>query len=142
MGDIFGIGIEELLFIGILIALLFGPESIPKIARTAGRALNKLFRSPLYKEGRQIRQQIRDIPAMLARLAELEEIQKNLNSEINDLKTAMNVDADGKLSESLASIRQAAQASIQPPAEEQPAPPAPSPTLTQSPSDAQPNVDQ
>ena len=108
MGEIFGIGIEELLFIGILIALLFGPESIPKIARGAGKLLNRLFRSPLYKEGQQLRKQIRDIPTALARLAELEDLQKNLNSEIKDLKAAMNVDSDGKLSETIASLKDAA----------------------------------
>ena len=89
MGDIFGIGIEELIFVGILIALLFGPESIPKMARTAGRALNRLFRSPLYREGQQIRKQIQDLPAALARLAELEEMQKNLNHEISDLRRSI-----------------------------------------------------
>jgi len=86
MGEIFGIGIEEMIFIGVLLALLFGPESIPRIARTAGRLLNRLFRSPLYREGVKIRKQINDIPAALARLAELEELQKNLNAEIRDLK--------------------------------------------------------
>ena len=55
MGEIFGIGIEELIFVGILIALLFGPESIPKMARTAGRALNRLFRSPLFRSVKSIK---------------------------------------------------------------------------------------
>jgi sec-independent protein translocase protein TatB len=89
MGEIFGIGIEELIFIGILLALLFGPESIPRMARTAGRLLNRLFRSPFYRETQQIRKQIQDIPSALARLAELEEMQKSINSEIQDLKAAM-----------------------------------------------------
>ena len=108
MGEIFGIGIEEMIFIGVLLALLFGPESIPRIARTAGRLLNRLFRSPLYREGVKIRKQINDIPAALARLAELEELQKNLNAEIRDLKHA--IDPAVKMSqESL----EAAQAQIQ-----------------------------
>ena len=89
MGEILGIGIEELIFVGILIALLFGPESIPKMARTAGRALNRLFRSPLYRESQHIRKQIQDLPAALARLAELEEMQKNLNNEISDLRRSI-----------------------------------------------------
>ena len=89
MGEIFGIGIEELIFIGVLLALLFGPENIPRIARSAGQLLNRLFRSPFYRETQQLRQQIRDIPSALARLAELEAIQKNLNNEISDLKAAI-----------------------------------------------------
>ena len=89
MGEIFGIGIEELIFVGILIALLFGPESIPKMARTAGRALNRLFRSPWYRESQNIRKQIQDLPAALARLAELEEMQKNLDNEISDLRRSI-----------------------------------------------------
>ena len=93
MGEIFGIGIEELIFIGILLALLFGPESIPRLARNAGKALNRLFRSPLYKEGQHIRKQIQDIPSALARLAELEELQQNLNTEIRDLKAAIDPNA-------------------------------------------------
>jgi len=135
MGDIFGIGIEELVFVGVLIALLFGPESIPKIARNAGRLLNRLFRSPLYREGQQIRRQIRDMPAMLARLAELEDLQKNLNSEISELKQAMNVDADGKLSQSIASVKQAAQNPIDSPVPDQPGPVAPPSDSTQPVSD-------
>ena len=135
MGDIFGIGIEELIFVGVLIALLFGPESIPRIARNAGRLLNRLFRSPLYKEGQQIRQQIRDMPAMLARLAELEDVQKNLNSEISELKEAMNVDAEGKLSQSIASVRQAAQNPIDSPAPDQAGPATPPAVPTQPISD-------
>lgn len=133
MGEIFGIGIEELIFIGVLIALLFGPESIPKIARSAGQLLNRLFRSPLYKEGQQIRQQIRDMPAMLARLAELEDLQKNLNSEISDLKAAMNVDADGKLSQTIASVKQATQLPAQP--ESSAAPTDPAQPTSDTPSD-------
>jgi sec-independent protein translocase protein TatB len=89
MGEILGIGIEELIFVGILIALLFGPESIPKMARAAGRALNRLFRSAWYREGQRIQQQIQDLPAALARLAELEEYQKSLGNEINDLKKSI-----------------------------------------------------
>lgn len=108
MGEIFGIGIEELIFIGVLLALLFGPESIPKIARTAGKALNRLFRSPLYREGQQIRKQIQDLPSALARLAELEELQKNLNSEIKDLKAAIDPGTE-KVTESIASLKQQAQ---------------------------------
>jgi len=89
MGEIFGIGIEELIFIGVLLALLFGPESIPRLARQAGVLLNRLFRSPLYREGQQLRRQIQDLPSALARLAQLEELQKNLNTEIRDLKAAI-----------------------------------------------------
>jgi len=103
MGEIFGIGIEELIFIGILLALLFGPESIPKFARSAGKALNRLFRSPLYREGQQIRRQIQDLPSALARLAQLEEMQKSLNSEISDLKAQIDPGLD-KVSESIASV--------------------------------------
>jgi sec-independent protein translocase protein TatB len=92
MGEIFGIGIEELIFIGILLALLFGPESIPRIARQAGLLLNRLIRSPFYRETQQLRRQIQDIPGALARLAELEEMQKSINSEIQDLKAAIDPD--------------------------------------------------
>ncbi len=110
MGEIFGIGIEELVFIGILLALLFGPDSIPKFARSAGKALNRLFRSPLYREGQQIRKQIQDLPTALARLAQLEEMQKSLNNEISDLKAQIDPGLD-KVSESIASVtRQQVQA--------------------------------
>jgi len=94
MGDIFGIGIEELIFIGILLALLFGPENIPTLARAAGTWLNRLFRSSFYKEIRQIRQQLQDLPSALAKLAELETLQKNLNDEIKDLKKSIDPGLD------------------------------------------------
>jgi len=135
MGDIFGIGIEELLFIGILIALLFGPESIPKIARTAGRWLNRLFRSPLYKEGQQIRKQIQDLPTALARLAQLEDMQNSINTEIRDLKAAMEPMSTEKIKQSIDSLVNAPTAPAAPTAGNIIAPPPPS-------SDAQSNVDQ
>lgn len=118
MGEIFGIGIEELIFIGILIALLFGPESIPKIARAAGKLLNQLFRSPLYKQGLEFRKQIQDLPSALARLAELEDIQNSLNSEIRDLKAAIEPLSNEKISQSIASVLNApTAASAAPPAD-------------------------
>ena len=123
MGEIFGFGIEELIFIGVLLALLFGPESVPKIARTAGQLLNRLFRSPLYKEGQQIRKQIQDLPSALARLAQLEELQKNLDSEIRDLKAVIEPGATAHglakslsdAADALPSIHSPDQPSTQPP---------------------------
>ena len=130
MGEIFGIGIEELIFVGILIALLFGPESVPKMARTAGRALNRLFRSPLYKEGQQIRKQIQDLPAALARLAELEEMQKSLNSEISDLRKSIDPSTSLRAGPSTSlredpGLSQAAPAMAQPPPQPAAATPCP-----------------
>ena len=96
MGEIFGIGIEELIFIGILLALLFGPESIPRIARSAGQALNRLLRSPIMQEGQRFREQfgdVRDIRSVLARLADLEEIQSDINTEIRKLKAEIDLNS-------------------------------------------------
>jgi sec-independent protein translocase protein TatB len=135
MGEIFGIGVEELIFIGILIALMFGPESIPKFARAAGKFLNQFFRSPLYKEGQQIRQQIRDLPTALARLAQLEEMQSSIHSEIQDIKAAMTIEGDAKVSTAMASVTAAqAPSSIDAPAG---APPGDA-TSSATPSDAVP----
>jgi len=96
MGEIFGIGIEELIFIGILLALLFGPESIPRLARNAGQALNRLLRSPAMQEVQRTREKIgdvRDIRSVLARLAELEEIQSDINTEIRKLKAEIDLNS-------------------------------------------------
>ncbi len=124
MGEIFGIGIEELIFIGILIALLLGPENIPKLASTAGRWLNRLFRSPVYQQTMQLRQQIPDLPTALMRLAKLEEMQQSLNSEISKLKSEIDQAAEIDLTTSTASGTPA---------------PTTQPAAEQSPSDSKPN---
>ena len=120
MGDIFGIGIEELIFVGVLIALLFGPESIPRMARSAGQMVNRLVRSSWFKEGQQLREQVGDIRSIVARLAELEELQSEINTEIRGLKAAIDLSA-------ASSVSSAPELSISPPASDK------------SPADAQPN---
>jgi Sec-independent protein translocase protein TatA len=82
--ELFGIGPMELFFIFIIIILVVGPKDIQKAARTFGRLLNRLYRSPGYNMVRQASDELRNLPARLAREAQLDDL-KDL-SDINGIK--------------------------------------------------------
>jgi Sec-independent protein translocase protein TatA len=87
--DLFGIGIGELLFILIIILLVAGPKDIAKTARNLGRGLNRIYKSPNYQIIRKASQEIRNLPARLAREAHLEELDE-LKAAKKDLEAAAN----------------------------------------------------
>jgi sec-independent protein translocase protein TatB len=41
----FGLGLSEIIFLGILALIVIGPKELPEVARTIGRFLNELKRS-------------------------------------------------------------------------------------------------
>jgi Sec-independent protein translocase protein TatA len=74
--DILGIGLQELFFILVIILLVARPKDIAGTARNIGRALNRLYKSPNYQVVRRASQEIRNLPARLAREAQLEELEE------------------------------------------------------------------
>jgi len=74
--DILGIGLQELLFILVIILLIARPKDIAGTARSIGRSLNRLYKSPNYQVIRRASQEIRNLPARLAREAQIEELQE------------------------------------------------------------------
>lgn len=74
--DILGIGPLELLFILLIALIVVGPKDLGKMARSAGRFLNRLYRSEFWHTMTETSQQIRTLPNRLAREAALEELDQ------------------------------------------------------------------
>jgi sec-independent protein translocase protein TatB len=72
--DLFGIGPLEILLVVLLALVLFGPKDIANNARTAGRFLNRLYKSDAWRTMVQASTTLRNLPNRLAREAELEQL--------------------------------------------------------------------
>jgi sec-independent protein translocase protein TatB len=74
--DIFGVGPLEILLILLLALVLFGPKDIANNARSAGRFLNRLYKSEGWRTMVQASTTLRNLPNRLAREAELEQLEQ------------------------------------------------------------------
>ena len=61
----FGLGISEILFIGVLALILIGPEELPEVARTLGRFMNEIrrgsesFREEIRNSGKKLHDEVK-----------------------------------------------------------------------------------
>jgi sec-independent protein translocase protein TatB len=109
--DIFGIGPLELIFILIIALIVIGPQDLGKAARSAGRFLNRLYRSEAWKALTDASQSLRTLPNRLAKEAALEELDEARQS----------VQETGrKLNEDLRSMDEGLKAWTKPQADESP----------------------
>lgn len=74
--DIFGIGPLEFVFILIIALIVVGPQDMGKAARSAGRFLNRLYRSEAWQALTDASKSLRTLPNRLAREAALEELDE------------------------------------------------------------------
>ena len=74
--DLFGVGPLELLLVVLLALVLFGPKDIANNARSAGRFLNRLYKSEGWRTMTQASSALRNLPNRLAREAELEQVDQ------------------------------------------------------------------
>jgi len=72
--DLFGVGPLELLLVVLLALVLFGPKDIANHARSAGRFLNRLYKSEGWRTMTQASSALRNLPNRLAREAELDQL--------------------------------------------------------------------
>ncbi len=86
MEGIFGIGIPELLLVFVLALILLGPKDMVATARKMGVWVNRLIRSPLWREIINASQQIRDIPTQIVREAGLEESIKEIKDTTHQVR--------------------------------------------------------
>jgi sec-independent protein translocase protein TatB len=86
--NFFGIGALELIFILMIALIIIGPKDIGKYARSAGRFLNRFYRSDAWRMIRDTSRNLRNLPSRLAReaaLEELEDIKRSLQDSMGDL---------------------------------------------------------
>ena len=74
--DLFGVGPLELLLVVLLALVLFGPKDIANNARSAGRFLNRLYKSEGWRTMTQASSALRNLPNRLAREAELDQLDQ------------------------------------------------------------------
>ncbi len=74
--DFFGIGLQEIFFIVIILLLVFGPRDLARHSREFGRWLNRLVRSDQYRAIQTTARELRGLPERLMREAQLEDLQK------------------------------------------------------------------
>jgi sec-independent protein translocase protein TatB len=72
--DFLGIGPLELMFVILIALIIIGPKDMSKTARSAGRFLNRMYRSQTWRALTQASQTIQTLPNRLAREAQLEEL--------------------------------------------------------------------
>lgn len=82
--ELFGIGPLELLFIFIIILLVIGPKDIEKTSRNLGKMINRVNRSPNFQVVRKASEELRGLPARLAREAQLDELKEL--TDLSDVK--------------------------------------------------------
>jgi sec-independent protein translocase protein TatB len=84
--DIFGIGPLELLFIILIALIVVGPREMGEYARSAGRFLNRLYRSDTWRNLTEVSRNLRTLPNRLAREAALEELDavRNAVDQVRD----------------------------------------------------------
>ena len=89
--DFLGVGPMELIFIIIIALVLIGPRDIGKVARSAGRFLNRLYKSETWRMLLDTSRTIRHLPERLAREAALEELNLAREATIEELDAARQV---------------------------------------------------
>jgi len=86
--NLFGVGPLELLFLFLIVLLVFRPEDIGKIARSAGRTLNRILKSDEWRMVSKTARDLRDLPSRLMREAEIEEL-KNIKRDLEETSQAL-----------------------------------------------------
>lgn len=93
--ELLGVGPTELILIIILALVLVGPRDLAKLGRDAGRALNKLYRSPAWRTMNEASREIRNLPTRLAREAELDTVKRDLEMAGKDLQDSVRSASQG-----------------------------------------------
>lgn len=87
--EFLGVGPMELAFIVLIALILIGPRDLAKTARSAGRFLNRMYRSEAWKTLNEASQNLRTLPNRLAREAELEDL-KEIKQSLDQTREALN----------------------------------------------------
>ena len=77
--DIFGIGIQEVLFILVIALIIFGPKDIVKAGQAAGKFLRKLVTSPTWRTVQKTSRDLRNLPNKLMREAGFDELKEDIS---------------------------------------------------------------
>jgi Sec-independent protein translocase protein TatA len=81
--EVLGIGPLELMFVILIALIVIGPKDMSKTARSAGRYLNRMYRSETWRTLTEASRTLQTLPNRLAREAQLEELEA-LRKDLDD----------------------------------------------------------
>ena len=81
--EVLGIGPLELMFVILIALIIIGPKDMSKTARSAGRYLNRMYRSETWRTLTEASRTLQTLPNRLAREAQLEELEA-LRKDLDD----------------------------------------------------------
>jgi hypothetical protein len=88
--ELFGVGPLELLFFLLLVLMIYNPKDIVAVAKKLARALRSLYRSEGYRMVKHASDELRKLPDVLAREAELDHL-KQIGKELEqDMQKSVN----------------------------------------------------
>jgi Sec-independent protein translocase protein TatA len=98
--EVLSVGPLELLVIIVIALLVLGPSDLAKSARSAGRFLNRMYRSDAWRTITRASRDLRDLPNRLAREAALEELDETIKrgkEPIEVARESLTADLEGGL---------------------------------------------
>ena len=104
--QIFNIGGLELVFILLIALVVLGPERLVQTARSMGRMINKIVRSPMWTSVQETSRELRQLPQRIVRDTGLEESLQELQSDARKISDELNEE----LNETVEATREAAAA--------------------------------
>lgn len=86
MDTLCGLGLPELVLITLIGFVLIGPERSRELALQLGRWLRRAMQSSWWRDFNQVTDALRNLPTTLVRMAELEEVQQDIQRELRDIE--------------------------------------------------------
>lgn len=87
-----GLGAPEMIIIALMSYVVLGPERTRSTALDAGRLLRRVMRSVWWRDFSRLARDLRDLPNTLVRLAELEEMQAELQKNVSEIQKEVTFD--------------------------------------------------
>ena len=74
------IGLPELLVLGLILLIVFGPERLPEEARKTARWIRSIMRTETYREAAAVVKAVRELPRKVMQEAQIEELEKEITA--------------------------------------------------------------
>lgn len=97
--DLLGVGPLELVFILLIVFLILGPNDLAATGKKLGRFLSTVRKSEFWRGVTQVTKEMRDLPTTLMREAELEDAKKEIEKDLQDVRSISREFKQGELRE-------------------------------------------
>lgn len=94
---LFNIGTQEITFLIILMLVFLGPGEMKRGAKSLGRIIRRITRSDTWRSILSFYNDVREYPQQLMDELEVEELQKDIQNEITQIKKNMDQETDDSI---------------------------------------------